>query len=171
MPNSGQKNPWSFSLAELLIGTTFVCVLLAVTLALPEWGIFLWILSGFALTRTIWYSIAWKRAGKAFSPLAQIGSLAESLLVMALISAAATVAFMGVCLPLGLTVTRCCAPSYVGRFQRGVEGLVFAWGEKSRRRRHLRHEVLVSNHVGLASVSIRYSLWASIYFSTARGVR
>ena len=105
------SNPWSFSIAELLLGTTFVAVLLAVTLAVPEWGIFLWIISALALARTIWFSVAWKRAGRPFLPLAQAGSFAESLFVMALISAAATVAFLGTCFPLGVTVTHCCSPS------------------------------------------------------------
>ena len=105
------RNPWSFSIAELLLATTYVAALLAVTLALPEWGIFLWIISALALARTIWLSIVWKRTGRPFLSLAQAGSFAESLLVMALVSAAATIAFLGTCFPLGVTVTHCCSPS------------------------------------------------------------
>lgn len=108
-PSAGQRNPWAFSLAELLLGTTYVCILLGVTLPFPEWGIFLWILSAVALARTIWLSVAWKRAGKPFTALAQIGSYAESLLVGVLVSAAACVAFLGVCFPLGAPFFQCCA--------------------------------------------------------------
>ncbi len=110
--SAGAKNPWSFSLAELLIGTTYLCILLAVTLVAAEWSIYLWVASAVALARTVWYSVAWKRAGRPFSSLAQALSFAESLLVTVLISAAATVAFLGTCLPLGLTVVRCCSPNH-----------------------------------------------------------
>ena len=109
---AGRKNPWAFSLAELFIGTTYICLLLAVTLAAPEWGAVLWGVSAFALARTIWFSVAWKRAGKPLTPMAQIGSFAESLVVMGLVAAAASVAFVGVCVPLGASVTLCCGPNY-----------------------------------------------------------
>lgn len=112
LPSAGQKNPWAFSLAELLLGTTYIAILLAVTLRFPEWGAFLWVLSAVALARTVWLSIAWKRAGRPFSPLAQVGSYAESLLVGVLVSAAASAAFFGVCFPLGSTVFQCCSPSH-----------------------------------------------------------
>ena len=110
--SAGQKNPWAFSLAELFIGTTYICLLLAVTLAAPEWGAVLWGVSAFALARTIWFSIVWKRSGRPFTPFAQIGSYAESLVVISLVAAAASVAFVGVCLPLGASVTKCCGPNY-----------------------------------------------------------
>ena len=112
LPSAGQKNPWAFSLAELLLGTTYIAILLGVTLPFPEWGAVLWVLSAVALARTAWLSIAWKRAGRPFTPLAQIGSYAESLLVGVLVSAAASAAFFGVCFPLGATVFQCCSPSH-----------------------------------------------------------
>jgi hypothetical protein len=110
--SAGQKNPWAFSLAELFIATTYVAVLLSVTLAAPEWGAVLWGVSAFALARTIWFSIAWKRIGKPVAPFAQIGSFVESLVVMSLVAAAASVAFLGVCFPLGASVISCCSPSH-----------------------------------------------------------
>ena len=110
--SAGKKNPWAFSLAELFIATTYVCLLLTVTLAAHEWGAVLWGVSAFALARTIWFSIAWKRAGKPFAPFGQIGSFVESLVVMGLVAAASTVAFVGVCFPLGALVSKCCGPNY-----------------------------------------------------------
>lgn len=111
-PSAGQKNPWAFSLAELFIGTTYICLLLGITLAAPEWGAVMWGISVFALARTIWFSVAWKRIGKPVAPFAQIGSFVESLVVMSLVATAATVAFVGVCLPLGASVSQCCGPNH-----------------------------------------------------------
>lgn len=111
-PLAGQQNPWSFSLAELLIAITYVCILMGVTLPFPEWGAFLWTLSAIALGRTVWFSIAWKRAGQPTRPLEQVGSFVESLAVLGLVSAAAAVAFVGVCFPLGASVTNCCSPNH-----------------------------------------------------------
>jgi uncharacterized membrane protein YfcA len=86
-----------------MLVVTFVCVWLGVTVQWPPVGIGLAVLAAPALVRAWWYQRAWRKAGVPLTPLQAALSFVGSLAVMALVAAAGSVAFVGVCFPLALS--------------------------------------------------------------------
>jgi hypothetical protein len=86
-----------------MLVVTFVCVWLGVTVQWPPVGIGLAVLAAPALARAWWYQRAWRKAGVPLTPFQAALSFVGSLVVMALVAAAGSVAFVGVCFPIGLS--------------------------------------------------------------------